>query len=267
MRYRGELVSVGIRREIPHPTTTRCPSRVVRGPPASAPLRARLGNRPVLRGKRPSRPCPPLRLCIAPRLGPASSAYVLLPAQASRLRRLAFAAVAHSGYAVCPSRRFAYTAYALGMACWEVDVRRSGRFLAAARTPLRQMGCCSFVLVRGWWWGVDALATLTEGQRARLSGYVAPGLPHGRHALASGAPGRSRRPRRRRSPHLGHPFIAPARPSSAPRGGARAPAPLPGLRQRAPTRHRPRQIRQRTLCASPLPRPRRTTWHGTPSPA
>lgn len=101
---------------MPHPTTTRCPSRVVRSPPASAPLRARLGNRPALRGKRHSRPCPPLRLCIAPLLGPASSAYVLLPAQVSRLRRLPFAAVAHSGYAVCPSRRCAYTAYALGMA-------------------------------------------------------------------------------------------------------------------------------------------------------
>lgn len=182
--------------EMPHPTTTRCPPRAVRSPPASAPLRARLGNRPALRGERHSRPCPPLRLCIAPRLGPASSAYVLLPAQVSRLRRLPFAAVAHSGYAVCPSRRCAYTAYALGMACWEFDVRRAGRFLAAARTPLRQMGCCSFALVRGWWWGVDALATLTEEQRARPRGDVAPGLPHGLHALASGAPD----PRGNRSP-------------------------------------------------------------------
>lgn len=143
---------------MPHPTTTRCPSRVVRSPPASAPLRARLGNRPALRGRRHSRPRPTLRLCMLSRLGPASSAYVLLPAQVSRLRRLPFAAVAHSGCAVCPSRRCAYTAYALGMACWVFDVRRSGRFLAAARTPLRQMGCCSFVLVRGWWWGVDVLA-------------------------------------------------------------------------------------------------------------
>ena len=133
----------------PHPTTTRSSSRVVRSPPASAPLRARLGNRPALRGKRHSRPCPPLRLCIAPRLGPASSACVLLPAQVSRLRRLPFAAVAHSGYAVCPSRRCAYTAYALGMACWESDVRRAGRSLAAARTPLRQMGCCVSMLVHG----------------------------------------------------------------------------------------------------------------------
>lgn len=208
-------------------------------------------------------------------------------------------------------------------------MRRAGRFLATARTPLRQMGCCSFVLVRGWWWGVAVLAALTEEQQARLRSDVTPGLPHGLHALASGAPdprgnrsprqprsrlwrhrglpdprrprppspgsrnacagsqpppapapqllpqgsGRSRshaRVRVRRSvsaPHLGHPFIAPARPSSAPRGGARAPAPLPGLRQRAPTRHRSRRIRQQPLCASPLPRPRHTTWHGTPSPA
>jgi hypothetical protein len=67
-------------------------------------------------------------------------------------------------------------------------MRRAGRFLAAARTPLRQMGCCSLALVHGWWWSVDVLAALTEGQRARLRGDVAPGLPHGRHALASGAP-------------------------------------------------------------------------------
>lgn len=104
---------------------------------------------------------------------------------------------------------------------------------------------------------------------------TAPKPPAPAPQLSPQGSGRSRsharvRVRVRRSvsaPHLGHPFIAPARPSSAPRGGTRAPAPLPGLRQRAPTRHRPRQIRQRTLCASPLPRPRRTTWHGTPSPA
>lgn len=278
---------------MPHPTTTRCPSRVVRSPPASAPLRARLGNRPALRGRRHSRPCPPLRLCIAPRLGPASSAYVLLPAQVSRLRRLPFAAVAHSGYAVCPSRRFAYTAYALGMACWEVDVRRPGRFLAAARTPLRQMGCCSFALVRGWWWGVGVLAALTEEQRARRRPWASARPPRARERRSGSpreseratapkpprcgigafltrgdpvrpvrgagarAPGRSRRPRRRSGRHakgrgasaptgappvsprpperpsplaLGRLLIAPARPSPAPRGGARAPAPLPGLR-------------------------------------
>ena len=39
------------------------------------------------------------------RLRSAGSAFVPLPAQVSRLRRLPFAAVAHSGCAVCPSRR------------------------------------------------------------------------------------------------------------------------------------------------------------------
>lgn len=41
-------------------------------------------------------------------------------------------------------------------------MRRSGRFLATARTPLRQMGCCTSALVHGWWWGV-ALGTVVEG--------------------------------------------------------------------------------------------------------
>ncbi len=205
-------------------------------------------------------------------------------------------------------------------------MRRSGRFLAAARTPLRQMGCCPLALVRGWWWGVDALAALTRSGERDSAATSPPGLPHGRHALASGAPDprgnrSSRQPRSRlrrhrglpdprrprppspgsrgactgsqpppapapqlspqgsgrgrsharvrrsvSAPHLGHPLIAPARPSSAPRGGARAPAPLPGLRQRAPTRRRSHRIRQQPLCASPSPRPRRTTWRGTPSP-
>lgn len=62
----------------------------------------------------------------APRLGPAGSACVLLPAQFSRLRRLPFAAVARAGCAVCPSRRCAYTASALGMACRKVYPRRRG---------------------------------------------------------------------------------------------------------------------------------------------
>lgn len=173
----------------PQPTCLRSVARTARKPP------------------RPAREAPLTAMPAAPavyaqRLGPASSAYVLLPAQVSRLRRLPFAAVAHSGCAVCPSRRCAYTAYALGMACRKVDVRRSGRFLAAARTPLRRMGCCSFVLVRGWWWGVDVLAALTEEWRARLRGGVALGLPHGRSALANGAPDprgnrSSRRPRSR----------------------------------------------------------------------
>lgn len=92
VRYRGELVSVGIRRDIPHPTTTRCPSRVVRSPPASAPLRARLGNRPALRGERRSRPRPPLRPCMLRGSGQPAP-----PTCCSRLRS--------AGCAVCPSRR------------------------------------------------------------------------------------------------------------------------------------------------------------------
>lgn len=224
--------------EVPHPTTTRCPSRVVRSPPASAPLRARLGNRPALRGERHSRPCPPLRLCIAPRLGPASSACVLLPAQVSRLRRLPFAAVAHSGYAVCPSRRFAYTASALGMACWEADARRAGRFLAAARTPLRQMGCCSFFLVRGWWWGVGSARSRTGRAREGRTG-------HSRRRRAPARPPRSR--------------SVPSRlPTAADRARAPAGAPTPTASPLQPTR--PRR-------SAPSPRPRRTTCGGTPIPA
>lgn len=196
-------------------------------------------------------------------------------------------------------------------------MRRAGRFLAAARTPLRQMGCCPLVLVRGWWWDVDVLAASPRNSkrdsaatspprasarpqcpRERRSGSPResepataprrprPPSPGSRDACAGPQPppapapqlssqgsGRSRshdRARVRRSvnaPRLGRPLIAPARPSSAPRGGARVPAPLPGLRQRALTRHRSRRIRQRPLCASPSPRPRRTTWRGTPSPA
>ena len=128
----------------PQPTRLRSVARTARKPP-----------RPVRKAPLTAMPAAPA--VYAPRLGPAGSACVLLPAQVSRLRRLPFAAVAHSGYAVCPSRRCAYTAYALGMACWKLDARRAGRFLAAARTPLRQMGCCSLALLRGWWWGVGGL--------------------------------------------------------------------------------------------------------------
>ena len=106
------------------------------------------------------------------------------------------------------------------------------------------------------------------------------------------APGRSRRPHRRRDhpaaarapvrPHgrfvcasapagaaasLASDIIssAPARPSPAPRGGARAPAPRPGLRCRHPNRRGSQRTRQTPLRASQRPRPRRTTWLGTPT--
>lgn len=106
------------------------------------------------------------------------------------------------------------------------------------------------------------------------------------------APGRSRRPHRRRehsakarargrshgrsacvfSPagaaaSLATDIIssAPARPSPAPRGVARVPAPLLGLRCRHPNRRGSQRTRQTPLCASRRPRPRRTTWLGTPT--
>lgn len=111
----------------------------------------------------------------------------------------------------------------------------------------------------------------SPGSRNACAGSQPPPAPAPR--LSPQGSGRSRsharvRVRRSVSAHrLGRPFTAPVRPSSAPRGGARAPAPLPGLRRRASTRHRPRQIRQQPLCASRSPRPLRTTWRGTPSPA
>ena len=120
------------------------------------PLRCAHGSGPPrpAHGGRRARPRPPLRLCIAPRLGSAGSAFVLLPAQVSRLCRLPFAAVAHSGCAVCPSHR-AHTHPPL----WagpdgSRPLRRAGRPLAAARTPLRRTGCCSVMPVHGRWWGV-----------------------------------------------------------------------------------------------------------------
>ena len=144
------------RREIPHPTATRCPSRAAPQPIRLRSVARTARTRPALRRKAISTAMPAAPAVYAPRLGPASSACVLLPAQVSRLRRLPFAAVAHSGCAVCPSQRCAYTASALGMACRKVDVRRPGRVLAAARTPLRRLGCYVFLHVRGWLWGAGS---------------------------------------------------------------------------------------------------------------
>ena len=77
---------------MPHPTTTRCPSRVVRSPPASAPLRARLGNRPpcaesATHGHARRSGCVLLR----------GSGQPAPPTCCSRLRS--------AGCAVCPSQR------------------------------------------------------------------------------------------------------------------------------------------------------------------
>lgn len=180
--------------------------------PASAPLRAQLGNRPALRGERHARPCPPLRLCIAPRLGPASSAYVLPPARVSRLP------------------------------------------FAAARTALRQVGCCSLprsqaVVGCGCPRGPHRGVASATPWRRRLWAFAR--QPHAREQC-SGSP-RHRSPRQPRddpsaqsggrgacagtqlpptpAPQFslqgsGRPFIAPARPSTAPHGVARRPAAL-----------------------------------------
>lgn len=128
----------------PYPTTARPLPMVVRSPPASAPLRARLW------------PVPPCARRAGRTVPPAAPAVYRAAARVSRLRRLPFAAVAHSGCAVCSSRR-AHTQPPL----WagpdgSRPLRRAGRALAAARTPLRRTGRCSVVSARGRWWGVGA---------------------------------------------------------------------------------------------------------------
>lgn len=142
-----------------------------------------------------------------------------------------------AGCAVCPSRRFAYTASALGTACRESDVRRAGRFLAAARTPLRQVGCCPLALVRGWWWGVGSACS--RPGRAR----------EGRTGLGGRRRAPARPPRSRSIPSR--------LPAAADRARTPAGAPTPTA-----SRHRPTRPRR----SAPSPRPRRTTWSGTPSP-
>lgn len=154
-----------------------------------------------------------------------------------------------------PAAPAVYASTALGMACWEFDVRRAGRFLAAARTPLRQVGSGPATARSRLW----RHRGLPDPRRPRPP---TPGSRSARRVAAAVRTGAAAL-----TPRVGRPLIAPARPSPAPRGGARVSAPLPGLRQRAPTRYRSRQIRQQPLCASPSPRPRRTTWRGTPSPA
>lgn len=129
-------------------TAVRCPSRVVRSPPASAPLRARLGPAsPHAREPLP-RPPRPLRLCIArgslqpaapahrARLGPAGCAV--------RPSRRAHA----SGSAVCRSHRAHTQPPRPGRPDVGQPSRGAGRPLAAARTPLRQSGCCAVSLAR-----------------------------------------------------------------------------------------------------------------------
>lgn len=129
-------------------TAVRCPSRAVRSPPASAPLRARLGPAPPhARGPVP-RPPRPLRLCIAPRLAPAGCALASRPARSGRLRRPPLAAGACFGLRRLSLAPRAYTASASGRPDVGQPSRGAGRPLAAARTPLRQSGCCAVSLVR-----------------------------------------------------------------------------------------------------------------------
>lgn len=113
-------------------------------------------HRPLPVEGRPQ-PCPPLRLRIAPRLGSASSAYVLRPAQVSWLCRLPF---------------------------------------AAARTPLRQMVRCVFALVRGRWWGLGSIAAGPGGcVRGAQGSAGGAGRSYGRHVPARSRAASRRRPR------------------------------------------------------------------------
>ena len=106
----------------PQPTCLRSVARTARKPP-----------RPAQRAPLTAMPAAPA--VHAPRLGPASSAYVLLPAQVSRLRRLPFAAVAHSGCAVCP-RGAAHTQSTLW--AWpDRSLTRAGRVGSSQRRALR----------------------------------------------------------------------------------------------------------------------------------
>ena len=80
------------RREIPHTTTARCPSRAAPQPTRLRSVARTARTRPALRGERHSRPCPPLRLCML-----RGSVQPAPPACRSRLRP--------AGCAVLPSQR------------------------------------------------------------------------------------------------------------------------------------------------------------------
>lgn len=117
------------------------PPATHRGPTAARPppLRCAHGSGPPrLRMEAPSTAMPAAPAVYAPRFGPVGYACVSLPPQFSRLCRLPFAAVAHAGCAVCPSRRCAYTASALGMAYRKVYSRR--RVAPSWRRALRYGG-------------------------------------------------------------------------------------------------------------------------------
>ena len=125
----------------PHPTTTRCPSRADRSPPASAPLRARLGPAPPAHGgaihghaRRSGCVCSAARasrrsLRVAPGSVQPAAPSALRGGRTRRLRRLSLTALRihslRSGHGLPKGLR-----------------AQAGRSLAAARTPLRRVGCC-----------------------------------------------------------------------------------------------------------------------------
>ena len=70
VRYRDEFVSVGIRREIPHPTTARCPSRASPQPTRLRSVARTARTRPALSRKAISTAMPAKRSTCAGRGGP-----------------------------------------------------------------------------------------------------------------------------------------------------------------------------------------------------
>lgn len=174
----------------PHPTTTRCPSRADRSPPASAPLRARLGPAPPAHGgaihghaRRSGCVCSAarasrLRLRVAPGSVQPAAPSALRGGRTRRLRRLSLTALRihslRSGHGL-PKGLLA----------------QAGRSLAAARTPLRRMGCCIVALARGWWWGVGPARHRFCGRMgalARRSRRRAPARPSRARSIPSRHP-------------------------------------------------------------------------------
>ena len=151
------------RREIPHPTATRCPSRAAPQPIRLRSVARTARTRPALRGERHSRPCPPLRLCMLRGSGQPAP-----PACCSRLRS--------AGCAVFPSRR-SHTPAALSaprsaahtqppLWAWPAGGSTcAGRVGSSRRRALRYGGrAATFFFTFAGGCGVwDPFASLTEG--------------------------------------------------------------------------------------------------------
>lgn len=226
-----------LRRHTPPLPATRRESTAAHPPP----LRCAHGSGPPrLRMEAPSTAMPAAPAVYAPRLGPAGSACVSLPAQFSRLRRLPFAAVAHAGCA--------YTASALGMAYRKAYLRRRvdtsrrralryGRWAAApSRSPAGGGGVWGpLVTGSAGAWGASEPRE-TSGARAAVTCPLDPESP----------PDRDQSARRTPPPPVG-----------ATEG--LTPATLGSRRSLSACRPPPMPLR-------PSPRPRRTTWRDTPSP-